>query len=329
MRIATALVLTFIAAVPAAADWAGDPYSGRQNYHLSGRPSQGADVRTSGREVPVAPQGECWLVRTASPATTRLPAGARSQFIPFNTRAEFDSYRVNNAQGRSAAQCAFNMPVTLCGATVGQTGHRALGTVVGPFVYEDGETTASVTLRADRQGNNSEYGWSVASVTGTCEPAGPGCSDSDYAAAHPDQCGIPVDPGQCSDPDWRASHPAQCGVADPHCPAGYSTHVLLGLIPTYYDESGGDGHANPHTTVGCARTSPSPALATPLSCRPSTFQSAALLHANPSPYTGLSGIGFCGYGGSLDSIDWNNQWGGFPTFCAHALSTGTTCVGDG
>src|SRR3546814_9530773 len=116
---------------------------------------------------------------------------------------------------------------------------------------------------------------------------------------------------------FRSTHPEQCGLSDPYCPSGYSTHVLFGLIPRYYDESGGDGHANPHTTVGCARASPSVALATPVTCRPSTFQQDYFRHTEFRPGSpSLSDVGFCAYYGSPDTNDCNVQWGAFPTFCA-------------
>ena len=330
MRILAALFILVAVCAPADADWSGSPYAGRQDYHLRARPAQGADIATRGRDVAIAPQNECWLTQTEAP-TKHLPAGVRSQFIPFNTRGEFESYRANNAQGRQAVQCAFNMPIALCGESVGQTGHRPLGTVVGPFTYEDGDVTASVTLRADRQGKNDDYGWLVQSMTGSCDASLPrDCTDPDYAAAHPAQCNIDVpDPRLCDDPAYAVTHPEICGFGDPYCPIGYSTHVLFGLIPRYYDESGGDGHANPHTTVGCARASPSVALATPVTCRPSTFQQDYVRHTEVQPGNpSLSDVGFCAYYGSLDTNDWNVQWGAFPTFCAHDLGTGERCSSE-
>src|SRR3546814_18191061 len=96
--------------------------------------------------------------------------------------------RANNAQGRQAVQCAFNMPVALCGESVGQTGHRPLGTVVGPFTYEDVDVTASVTLRADRQGQTDDYGWSIQYTTGSCEGAlVVDCGDTVEEAAPPEK----------------------------------------------------------------------------------------------------------------------------------------------
>lgn len=328
MRILCVFFLLVAASAPAAADWSGSPYSGRQDYHLQARPAQGADIATHGRDVAIAPQNECWLTQTEAP-TRHLPAGVRSQFIPFNTRAELESYRVNNAQGRQAVQCAFNMPVALCGESVGRTGHRPLGTVLGPFTYDDGDAAASVTLRADRQGKNDDYGWSVQSMTGSCDVSAPDCSDPVYRAAHPDQCTDLSDLDRCADPVYAATHLEQCGPRDPYCPSGYSTHVLIGLIPQYYDESGGDGHANPHTTVSCARTSPSAALATPVSCRPSAFQQGYVQHTQTQPgHPGLSSVGFCAYYGSLDTIEWTAQWGAFPSFCAHDLGTGERCTSE-
>jgi hypothetical protein len=318
------LLLAIAVVSPAAAEWSGNPYGGRQDHHIAGRPAEGGDVALHGRDVVLSPQGECWLVRTTAPENvpSQLKGRVRSQFIPFNTRAEFESYLRNNAQGQQAKRCAFNTFVELCDGPVGQTGHRALGTVVGPFTYDDGERTASITLRADRQGTDSDSGWSVISRTGSCE-AGPAadCSDPAYAAAHPAQCG--TSPRDCDDPRYRANHPDQCRAPDPYCPAGYTAHVVLELSPTYYDESG-PGTYNPNTFVGCARTSPHPALATPVACPPSQHQSVGVRSTRGAPYD-FPDVGFCGYHGSLDRVDYANQWGSFPTFCAHEMGSGQSC----
>lgn len=306
----------------AAAEWSGSPYSGRQDYHISGRASDGAEIQLRGRDVEIAPQGECWLTRSAESGTA-LPPGARAEFIPFRSRSSFESYRQNNTRGRQAQQCAFNMPVELCGATAGQTGHRALGTVVGPFTYDTGTETVTLTLRADRQGTSDDYGWSVASQSGSCAVGSAAdCSDADYAAAHPDQCSVA--PRNCDNPQYIATHPEECSAPDPYCPAGYTTHVLLSLVPIYYDESGA-AHGNPHTLITCARTSPTLALATPTSCRYSQFQLASIRHTSGAAY-GFPNVGFCGYDGSLDTRDYNVQWGDFPTFCAHDLGAGSPCL---
>lgn len=315
-------ILLLAGLTPAVAEWTGNPYSGRQDNHISGRASDGADVKLHGRDVEIAPQGECWLVRSAGSGAA-LPPGARAEFIPFKSQRSFNSYRQNNERGQQARECAFNMPVALCGVDVGQTGHRALGTVVGPFTYDTGEDVVTLTLRADRQGNSSDYGWSISTQSGSCEPSGPGCSDSVYAAAHPDECRRVPDPQDCTDPIWRASHPAQCGVLDPYCPSGYTAHVVKGLTPTYYDASG-PGTYNPNTVVGCA--SPS-ALATPTSCPPSDHQSFQSIQTVNGSY-GFPVIWFCGYYGALDNVDYDNQWGGFPTLCANDFGSGVACGAD-
>ncbi len=227
---------------PAAAEWSGSPYAGRHDHHLRDRPSQGADVALRGRDVAIAPQGACWLARTAAPGGGALaggPAGARSQFIPFNTPAEFDSYRANSAEGRAARACAFNTTVELCGASVGQTGHRALGTVVGPFSYTDGAISASVTLRAERQGRHDDHGWSIAATAGSCEPPAADCAPGGDAGGDPagnpagylgGECPPPTpDPPGCADPGYASANPAECGPGDPHCPAGFALHLLLDL----------------------------------------------------------------------------------------------------
>lgn len=317
-------VLLAVAVVsPAKAEWSGNPYGGRQDHHIPGRPAEGGDVALHGRDVVLSPQGECWLVRTTAPENvpSQLKGRVRSQFIPFNSRAEFESYLQNNEQGRQAKRCAFNMPVSLCGQAVGQTGHRALGTVVGPFTYDDGERSASMTLRADRQGTSNDYGWSIASETGSCEAGlGADCSDPAYAAAHPDQCQRVPEPRNCDNPRYRASHPDECRVPDPYCPAGYTAHVVLELSPTYYDGSG-PGTYNPNTVIGCASAS---ALATPTRCPASDYQGFQSFRTESAPY-GFPAVWFCGYYGSLDGVDYDSQWGSFPTFCAHDLGSGQSC----
>jgi hypothetical protein len=303
---------------PAAAEWSGSPYSGRQEHHIAGRTSDGADIQLRGRDVEIAPQGACWLVNSAGSGAA-LPPGARAEFIPFRSPRSFDSYRENNVRGRQAQQCAFNMPVTLCGASVGQTGHRALGTAVGPFTYDTGDEVVTLTLRAERQGSGRDYGWSVASQSGSCDSSGPGCSDPDYAEAHSAECVAP-DPRNCDDPDYRATHSAECGAIDPYCPAGYTARVVLGLTPTYYDASGA-GSYNPNTVVGCASSS---ALATPTSCPASDHQSFQSIRTDAAPY-GFPAIWFCGYYGALDESDYNDQWGDFPTLCANDFGSGAAC----
>lgn len=317
MLLATAALV--VVAVPAAADWSGSPYEGRTTYHNSTRPNESAGVKPQGHNAVISPAGKCWLVTTTDlPADA--PPGAWKQYIPFKSSAEFESYRAGKGQaGHPPEECAFNMPVSLCGADVGQTGHRALGTVVGPFTYDTGEDVVTLTLRADRQGTGSDYGWSVASQSGSCEAdSDPDCSDPDYRAAHPDRC--VVQPLNCSDPDYAAQHPAQCGSLDPYCPAGYTASAVLGLTPTYYDASG-PGTYNPNTVVGCA--SPS-ALATPTSCPASDHQSFQSIRTDAAPY-GFPAVWFCGYYGALDNLDYDNQWGDFPTVCANDFGSGAAC----
>jgi hypothetical protein len=129
-----------------------------------------------------------------------------------------------------------------------------------------------------------------------------------------------VDPRNCDKPDYAAQHPAQCGPIDPYCPAGYTASVVLGLTPTYYDVSG-PGSYNPNTVVGCASSS---ALATPTRCPASDHQSFQNIRTDAAPYE-FPAVWFCGYYGALDNLDYDNQWGDFPTVCANDFGSGAAC----